>query len=141
MPPAPEVSIGTAPSGGVFTDDHGVGDRDDLVDGKLSASGVLMDRLGARRLIDADRADRAGALVEDIAADPADVLGHLLVADLGRAGGRLLEVATRFPATAAQDRVLIHLIPSGSLHGNIADGTTTGPGCQELRSPATRCTR
>src|ERR1700729_4230441 len=124
MRSAPGVSIRAPASGRVFAHDHRVGDRDDLVDGQVRPLRVLADRLGAGRLVDADRADRAGALIEHIAADPADVLRHPLVADLGRTGGRLLQVAARLPATAAQNRVLVHLIPSSSLNSNT--GTVTG---------------
>ena len=49
--------------------------------GQVGELGVLADRLRARRLVDADGADRAAALVEHVAADPADVVRHLLVAD------------------------------------------------------------
>ena len=95
---------------GSGADDHGVGDRDDLVDRQIGARRVLADRLGAGRLVDAHRADRAVALVEHVAADPADVVGHVLVADLRRSRGSLFQVTARTPAVASQDRVLVHLV-------------------------------
>src|SRR3954471_495079 len=91
-------------------DDDRVGDRDDLVDREVGARGVLADGLGARGLVDADGADRPAALVEDVGPDPADVVGHLDVADLGRPPGGLLEVRAGAPAAAAQDRVELHVV-------------------------------
>src|SRR6185437_16528744 len=70
-------------------------------------AGVLADRLGALRLVDAHRADRAGALVQHVAADPADVVGHLL-ADPRRALGGVAQLLRRRPAAAAQDHVQVH---------------------------------
>ena len=67
------------PPRGRANDDR-VGDADDLVDGQAGELRVLADRLGAARLVDADGAERAGALIEHVAADPADVVGHLVVA-------------------------------------------------------------
>ena len=60
---------------------------------QVGALSVLADLLRTRRLVDADGPDRAVALVEHITADPADVLGHLVVSDLARAGGGHLQVA------------------------------------------------
>ena len=56
--------------------------------GQHGARGVVPDRLRARRLVDADGADRAAVLLEDVGTDPADVVRHLLVAYLARAPGR-----------------------------------------------------
>ena len=47
---------------------------------------------------------RAAALVEHVAADPADVVGHLLVADVRRPRRGRLEIVAGPPAVAAQDR-------------------------------------
>src|SRR6185437_2939093 len=69
------------------------------------------DRLGAARLVDADRADAAIVLAQDIAADPADVVGHLLVADGFRAPGRLFQLGPVAPSAAAQDHVSVHRGP------------------------------
>src|SRR3954470_24702065 len=94
----------------VRPDDDRVGDRDDLVDREVGARGVLADGLGARGLVDADGADRAAAFVEDVGADPADVVGHLVVADLGRPARGLLELGAGAPAATAQDRVELHVV-------------------------------
>jgi hypothetical protein len=94
--------------GRVRPDDHGVGDRDDLVHRQVGEAGVLADRLGARGLVDADRAHAAGALREHVAADPAHVVGHVLVPDARRAPGGLLELLAGLPAVAAQNGVQVH---------------------------------
>src|ERR1700730_16149317 len=75
----------------VRPDQNRVDDRDDLVDRQVGPLGVLADRLRAAGLVDADGPDRAAALFQDIAADPADVVGHLLVADLAGARGGLAQ--------------------------------------------------
>ncbi len=69
---------------------------------------VLADRLGTRRLVDADRPDRAVRLRQRIATDPADIARHLLVAHLGRAPRGLLEVGARGPSAAANNCVQLH---------------------------------
>jgi len=48
--------------------------------GEVGALGVLADRLFAAGLVDADRADPAIRLLEHVAANPADVVRHLVVA-------------------------------------------------------------
>src|SRR5215212_1066782 len=88
--------------------DDRVGDRHDLVGGHPDAGRVGADRLRAARLVDADRAERAVLLVEDVRADPADVGRHLLVADLLRARRSLLELLQGLPGVAAADRVELH---------------------------------
>ena len=93
----------------IRSDQDRVHDLDHLVHRQVRAVGVFADRLGAARLVDADRADRSAALVEDVAADPADVVGHLLVSDLPGALGGHLEVSTGLPAAASQNRVGIHM--------------------------------
>src|SRR6185312_1794329 len=70
--------------------------------------GMLPDLVRAGGLVDADRAHRAAVLLEDVAADPADVVRHLFVADLAGAGRRLLELFRRAPAAAAKDHVRVH---------------------------------
>src|SRR5262245_11142447 len=69
---------------------------------------MLADRLRARRLVDADRADVAVGLLEHIAADPPPMVGHLLVADPGRPLGRLGELLARPPAAPPEDDVRVH---------------------------------
>src|SRR4051794_33896792 len=85
-----------------------VDDRRDLVGRQVRALGVVPDRLGARRLVDADGAELAVALVDDVAADPADVTGHLLVTDALGAGGGLLQGLGGVPAVATADGVELH---------------------------------
>src|SRR4051794_25792136 len=94
---------------GVGTHDHDVGHLDDLVRGQSRAAGVLADLRLAAALVDADRAQAAGRLGHDVAADPADVLGHLVVADVGGLRRRLLEIRGSGPAAAAQDHVRLHV--------------------------------
>src|SRR3954465_14230413 len=110
----------------VRPDDDRVGDRDDLVDREAGARGVLADRLRARGLVDADGADRAAALVEDVGADPADVVGHLLVADLGRPARGLLELGAGAPTATAQDRVELHVVCLRVVACEYAVDTTPG---------------
>src|SRR5437763_4393752 len=109
--PCPGITRGGGASGcgglRVRPHDHGVGDLDDLVDGQAGTLGVLTDLLGARRLVDADRPE-AVLVLEYVTADPADVLGHLVVADVGRTRGRLLEIGARAPPVPAQDYVSVH---------------------------------
>jgi len=78
---------------GVWPHDDRVRDRDDLGHRQIGARSVLADRLGARRLVDANGPEPAGLFGEDVAADPADVGRHLVVADRGGAGGGFLQVA------------------------------------------------
>ena len=83
--------------GRIGTDEHGVDDLHDLVDGKHGLAGVAADRLRARRLVDADRADAAVALLEHVAADPGDVVRHPLA--FGRRARRgLAELGAVLPA-------------------------------------------
>src|SRR5262249_40130815 len=66
--------------------------------------------------------DRSCVLLEHIAADPADVVGHLLVADLGRAGRGLLELGAGTPPVTSQDCVELH----GPLLRVVGYATLTG---------------
>src|SRR5207302_10932689 len=101
--------LGRARRGGVGTYHDRVGDLDDLVSGEIRPRGVLANRLRTGGLIDADRAHAPVGLAQHVAADPADVVGHLLVADFFGAPGRQLELARRAPRAAAQDHVRVHL--------------------------------
>src|SRR6478672_11244500 len=87
-------SLSLSRSGGhggrVGPHDHGVGDLDDLGDGQARRVGVSVDRLRARRLVDAHGAD-ALPLLEHVATDPADVVRHPLALG-GRAGRSCLEL-------------------------------------------------
>src|SRR2546429_9854444 len=67
--------------------------------------------LGAARLIDADRPDRAAALLQHIAADPPNVVGHLLVADLPGAFGGRLQLLRRLPTASTKDHERVHAGP------------------------------
>src|SRR5207342_3476748 len=64
--------------------------------------------LGGRRLVDKERAEAAVGLVHDVGADPADVRGHLLVADLLRPRCRGLQSLRGPPAARAPDDVQVH---------------------------------
>ena len=66
---------------------------------------VLANRLGAAGLVDADGAEGAVCLVEDVAADPADVVRHL-VALGGRSRRCRLEIVARRPRGAAENHVV-----------------------------------
>ena len=79
-------------------DDDRVQHREDVRRGQVRALRVLADLLLARRLVDAERPERAVRLAHDVRADPADVGRHLLVADLRRAAGRDLELLVRRPS-------------------------------------------
>src|SRR5690242_8921810 len=81
---------------GVWADDDGVRHGNDLVNWQPGAGGVRPDRVGTRRLVDADGTDLSRALGCDVAADPADVLRHLVVADLKRTFPGRLERVRRF---------------------------------------------
>src|SRR4051794_5275196 len=109
---------------GVRANDHRVRDRDDLVDGQVREARVLADRLGAGRLVDAHGSDGAGALVEDVAANPADVVGHLLVRGLAGAAGGLFEVASGAPTAPAEDCVEVHRIPFDGGRDNLTAQAT-----------------
>src|SRR3954451_20427798 len=110
----------------VRPDDDRVGDRDELVDPEAGGRGVLAGSLRARGLVDADGADRAAALVEDVGADPADVVGHLDVADLGRSARGLFELGAGAPAATAQDRVELHVVCLRVVACEYAVDTTPG---------------
>jgi len=87
---------------------------------KMSVAGdarslrVLAGLLDARRLVDAEGPECAGCLADEVRADPADVRGHLLVADPLRAsggGGKLLRGA---PPVRSADDVQPHVGLLGS---------------------------
>src|SRR4051812_20133668 len=73
----------------IRANDHGVGDRDDLRDREVGRGSVRADGLGARGLVEADRADGAILLTEDVGADPADLVGALVTLDRGPRGSCL----------------------------------------------------
>ena len=53
--------------------------------------GVVADRLGARALVDADGAELAVVLLDDVGADPADVVAHLVLC-MNALGDRVVEL-------------------------------------------------
>src|SRR5439155_23244840 len=92
LPPPPAVpsfcrNLAREGLGGVLllrrvgTDDHGVGDREDLVARHADALGMLANRFGIARLVDAESAQFSVGFLDDVAPDPAHAVGHLLVAD------------------------------------------------------------
>src|SRR3990172_4138751 len=62
----------------VQSGDDGVGDLDDLVHREVGSGGVCTNGLGARCSEDADGPEAPEQFVEDVAAEPADVLGSSL---------------------------------------------------------------
>src|SRR4051794_4074494 len=77
-----------------------VDDADHLVGGETCTARVLAHGLRAAGLVDANRAERATTLLEHVAPDPADVVRHLVVADVAGASGGLLELLWRTPSVA-----------------------------------------
>ena len=77
-----QVSASGASGDRVLANDDGVGHFPDLHRRHADARRVLADLLRAQRLVDADCPERAVRFEHDIRADPADVVGHLLVTDL-----------------------------------------------------------
>jgi len=68
------------------------GDRDDLVDGQPGVCGVAADRLRADRFVYAEGAGLASIFIEDVAAEPSQVVGDPLVGYVGSAFQRRCEV-------------------------------------------------
>src|ERR1700686_5619931 len=92
----------------VGSHDHRVGDPNDLVGRQLCAQGVLGDRPRAACLIDTHSAQAIVGFVEDVTADPTNVLRHLLVAHFCREGGCGSEILRGAPGAAPQDDVRVH---------------------------------
>src|SRR5262245_49219324 len=128
--PAPFVELTTSATGaetpplplelgvvlvGVGPDDDSVRDLHDLVHRKTGQTGVLPDRLRTRRLVDAHRPHAAPALVQDVAADPAHLVRHLLVTHLRRSPAGHLQLGSRFPPAAPKNRVQLHAVFSSWL--------------------------
>src|SRR5262245_18206766 len=95
----------------VGPDDDRVCNQGDLVGRHPDTLGVVADRLGAARLVDADGAEAAVVLLDHVAADPADVVRHLLVADSLRLRGGRLELVGADPSVASPDHVGVHKLP------------------------------
>lgn len=92
----------------VRPDNHGVGDMDHLVDRQVGRSCVATDRLRASGLVDAHSADAPVIrLSEDVASNPAHVLGHPIPFGRRTSGSRL-QILGRPPAAATQNDVRLH---------------------------------
>ena len=85
-----------------------VGDRQHLVGGHAHLGRVVADRVGVARLVDADRAEAAVGLLDDVAADPADPVREALLGDRGRPRGCRLELGRRLPGLAPADHEHVH---------------------------------
>src|SRR5918911_2503541 len=88
--------------------DERVGDVEDLRRRDGGTRRVLPDLLRARREVDAKSAQAPVVLAHDVRADPADVGGHLLVADLPRARRGGLQILQRAPDPRPTDHVQLH---------------------------------
>src|ERR671919_3049655 len=93
----------------IRTDDHGVRDLGHLIRWHSHALGVLLHRFDARRLIDADRAQRAVLVLEDVGPDPREIVRELGLPDLLRPCADLLELLGRRPCVLSSNRVQVHL--------------------------------
>src|SRR5262245_7940620 len=89
----------------IVTDDDGGRDAVEFLAGHADAAGVLTDRFGIARLVDAHRADAAVGLVHDVAAYPAHAVAHLVVADAGRLGACGFELLKIGPRAGPADDV------------------------------------
>src|SRR2546425_233132 len=78
------ISGGGACLGRVVANDDGGHDWENPIARHADAPCMLADRFRIPRLVDADCSDPAVGLLDHVAADPADAVGHLLVTDLGR---------------------------------------------------------
>lgn len=94
---------------GIGPDKDRVGYPDDLIGWEIGATSMVADRLWAGCLVDAHGSHRSAILLEDVAAYPSNVVRHLLVADLARTVGRLLELLWRTPSASAKNDVGVHL--------------------------------
>src|SRR4029078_3679827 len=71
---------------------------------------MFADRLSVARFVDTERANTSVRLVHDIAADPADLIGHLFVADASGLGSRGFEFLEGCPGARAADHIEVHCI-------------------------------
>src|SRR5215467_12897733 len=72
---------------------------------------MLAERLWADRLVDTHGADRALILIQDVAADPPHLVGHLVVPHPGGPLRRFLKLSRRLPPVPPQDHVQVHGAP------------------------------
>src|SRR5947209_19922760 len=82
---------------------------------------MLADCVRAARLINAERADGTVVLGHDVASDPADVLGHLLVADASGALACRAEISDGWPAITAPNRVQVHVVSFSLMESPLPD--------------------
>src|SRR4051794_881881 len=94
---------------GIRPDQYRVGDANDLRDRQAGKRRMPADRLRARRLVDADTAERAFALRKDVTADPADVVRHPIARFRERAGRGVLKLGLRAPTLAAENCIEPHV--------------------------------
>ena len=94
---------------------------------------LAADSLRIGRLIDADGAERSVLLDEDVAADPADFVGHLLVADL-LASGALLPRDPRESASRCGEG----LRTCSSVRTSLGGGLRGQLGCATFPRPSRR---
>src|SRR4051812_37425280 len=99
---------GKASLGGIRPYEDGVHDLGYLVGRETGALRLLADLFDTGALVDAHRAERAVLFFDDVAADPADVIGHLVVADLARTFCCFLELGRSFPSGSSSYRVSVH---------------------------------
>src|SRR4029079_9417439 len=92
----------------IVANDDGVDDREDLISRHADAPRVLADRFRISRLVNAERSELSVSLLDYIAADPADPVGHLFVADLGRFGASGFEFSQVRPCARAANDIEIH---------------------------------
>src|SRR5436190_17126307 len=93
---------------------------------------MLPDLVLAGRLVDAHRPDRSAAFPQHLCPDPADVVGHLLVAHLLGSRRCLLQLFGRLPRSPSQDHIRLH----GSLPLEVV-WSTLCPGDVVVARPAT----
>src|SRR6185312_7190589 len=113
-------SAATSGADRVLADDDRVGDLGDLVGRHAGVAGVTADRLRAHGLIDAGRPQLAVLLLDDVAADPAHLVAHLLSLGRGFRGGRL-QRGDVDPVAAAANHVQVHLVFLSIVPGGAAD--------------------
>src|SRR6476646_8243243 len=94
--------------GRIVADDDGLDHRENLVAGHADLARMLADRFRVPRLVDADRAEAAVWLLDYIAANPADAVRHLVVADLGRFGAGGFEFLNVSPGARPANDIKIH---------------------------------
>src|SRR3954451_15671202 len=93
---------------GISAYEDGVDDLRHLVGRETGALRLLADLFDTAALVDAHGPERAVLFFDDVTADPADVIGHLFVADLARTFCCFLELGRSFPSRSSSYRVSVH---------------------------------